>query len=242
MMRLLWVAMVAVPGTILYVLRILWAVYRDAPDAACVCDWVPRKWAQLLLRASGVRVVLENEGSIDDEVPQVLIANHTSWFDVLALAAFTPGRYVFVAKKEVEDIPFFGRAVRACGHIYIDRQDHQKALASLDDARRRLEEERPTVIMFPEGTRSPTGELQRFKKGAFVLALQTGADLVPVGIHGSRGIMRKDSWRIRPGTITIRFGEPIDIGRFEIGQRNELITEARGAMMRLLEPPIQSTH
>jgi 1-acyl-sn-glycerol-3-phosphate acyltransferase len=240
MIRFLVVLVVAVPATIWYVSRILWAVYRNAPDQRCVCDWVPKKWAQVLLRAAGVHVVLENEGAIDPDAPQIVVANHVSWVDVLTLAAFTPGRYVFVAKKEVENILYFGRAVRACGHIFIDRQDHQKALQSLEVAKKKLEDERPTVIMFPEGTRSATGELQRFKKGAFVLAIQTGAEIVPTAILGSRAVMPKGSFRIRPGTVTVRFGTPIPVASLELERRDELMKETREALAGLLAAPTHS--
>src|SRR5512134_1657474 len=161
MIRLIVMLIVVAPVTLWYVAIILWHVYRNTPEAPRIADEMPRRWAHALLRAAGVRVVLENEGAIDPGVPQVLAANHVSWFDVLALAATTPGRYVFVAKKEVEYIPFLGRTIGACGHIFIDRKDHQAALASLAAARERLARERPRIIMFPEGTRSETGELQR---------------------------------------------------------------------------------
>jgi 1-acyl-sn-glycerol-3-phosphate acyltransferase len=238
MIRLVIVTLWAVPATIFHVLRILWSVYRGAPDAPCVCEGVPKTWARQILRVAGVRVVLENEGAIDHSGPQVIVANHVSWFDVIALAAFAPGRYAFVAKKEVKSIPFFGRAVDACGHIFIDRANHQAALESLEEVRRKLAEEKPTIIMFPEGTRSKTGELQAFKKGAFVLAIQTGAEVVPTAVLGSRAVMAKHSALIRPGTITIRFGEPISAAGMEMDQRDRLIQETREALTRLLAAPV----
>ena len=237
MIRLLLMVSCVVPVTGWYVARILWAVYRNAPDQACVCEWVPRKWARVLLRIAGVRVVVENGEVIDPDASQILVANHASWFDVLALAGYTPGRYVFVAKKEVANVPGFGRAVRVCGHIYIDREDHQKALASMSVVRERLEKERPTIIMFPEGTRSATGELQRFKKGAFVLAIQTGSALVPTAIVGSRQVMRKHSLLIHAGTVRVRFGEPIPVADLGMERRDELMASARGALERLLAAP-----
>ncbi len=123
--------------------------------------------------------------------------------------------------------------MRACGHIFIDRQDHTRAVESLEGARRALEETRPTIIMFPEGTRSATGELQPFKKGAFVLAIQTGVEVVPAAISGSRAVMRKHAWRIRPGTVRVRFGTPIPVGEYGLGQRDELTARARAALLRL---------
>ena len=237
MIRLLLMLVLVVPVTGWYVARILWAVYTNAPNQRCVCEWVPRKWAQVLLRIAGARIVVENDGAIDPDVPQILVANHASWIDVLALAGYTPGRYCFVAKKEVKKVPGFGRAVDVCGHIYIDREDHQKALASMQVVREKLEKERPTVIMFPEGTRSATGELQRFKKGAFVLAIQTGADVVPTAIVGSRQVMRKHSLLIHAGTVRIRFGDPIPVASLGMDKRDELMRDTRGALERLLAEP-----
>lgn len=237
MIRLVVMLIVVAPVTLWYVAIILWHVYRNTPDAPRIADEKPRRWAQVLLRAAGVRVVLENEAAIDPGVPQVLAANHTSWFDVLALAAWTPGRYVFVAKKEVANIPFLGRTIGACGHIFIDRKDHQAALASLAAARERLARERPRIIMFPEGTRSETGELQSFKKGAFVLAIQTGAGIVPTAILGSRAIMRKHSFLIHAGTITIRFGNPIPVAGMTMEQRDQLMRDTREALLRLRAAP-----
>jgi len=238
--RLLLMGVLVAPVTTWYVARILWAVYRNAPNQDCVCEWVPRKWARVLLRISGVRIEVENGGVIDPDAAQILVANHTSWFDVLVLAGFTPGRYVFVAKKQVANVPLFGRAVRACGHIYIDREDHQKALKSMEVVRERLEKARPTVIMFPEGTRSATGELQRFKKGAFVLAIQTGAAIVPTAIVGSRHVMRKHSLLIHAGTVRVRFGEPIPMAGLGMDRRDQLMDETRDALVRLLAVPVES--
>ena len=233
MLRLLLVAFVIVPTTAYYGLRMLWAAYRNSPHAPCLCHKYPLTWARRLLRCAGANVVLENEQVIDPERPQILVANHVSWFDILALAGYLPGRSVFVAKKELMSLPVFGRAAKACGHIFIDRQDRTKAVESLRAARQMLEEESPTIIMFPEGTRSPTGELQQFKKGAFVLAIQTGVDVVPASISGSREIMKKGSLLVRPGTIRVRFGEPISVEGVGLENRNELTDRAREALVAL---------
>lgn len=233
MLRWLYVMITIAPATLYHGLTMLWAVYRRSPKASCVCEDSPRRWARFILRRSGTVVVMENERVIDPDQAQILVVNHTSWFDVLVLIAYLPGRSIFVAKKELERIPLFGRAVRACGHIFIDRRDRNKALDSLTLARKSLEDDRPTIIMFPEGTRSATGELQKFKKGAFVLAIQAGVDVVPAAISGSREVMRKGSFRIRPGTIRVRFGEPISVEGLGIEQRNELTARAREALLGL---------
>lgn len=233
-MRMFLVAIAVFPATAYYGGRILWSSFRGRARTDPIVESAPRRWANLLLRLSGVQVEPENEAVIDPERPQILVANHASWYDILALMAHTPGRSVFVAKKEIQKLPIFGRIVRASGHIFIDRSDRKRAVESLAAAKQRLEEESPTVIMFPEGTRTSTGELQPFKKGAFVLALQTGVDIVPTAILGSREALKKGSLVIRPGTIRVVYGEPIPVSGLDIEDRNELTEQTRTALAGLL--------
>lgn len=239
MIRLVIVGLGVVPVTLWYICRIMWGIRPGAPNPEYVVDEFPRRWARALLRLAGARVVVQNPQAVDPGRPQVLAANHASWFDVLALAAYLPGRYCFVAKKEVRKIPLLGYTIERCGHIYIDRSDHQKALKSLDEARRKLQREKPTVIMFPEGTRSEDGKLQRFKKGAFMLAIQTGSDIIPAAITGSRAVMRKHSLLIHSGTIIIRLGEPLSVASLTAEDRDRLMTDTREALLRLL--PVGAT-
>ena len=238
MIGFLRVALVAVPATVWYGGRILWAALWKSDALPCRCDQLPRKWARVILKVAGTRVEVENPERVDPDRAQILVANHASYFDVLALLGYVPGKYRFVAKKELADVPIFGPAWRACGHISIDRQNVESAIRSLELARRRLEEERPTVVMFPEGTRSPTGELRSFKKGAFVLAIQTGAEVVPAALLGTREIMRKGSWRIRTGrTIRVRFGEPLSVRGLTMEDRDALTRRAHDAVAELLGSP-----
>lgn len=234
MIRLILMVIVIVPSTIWYGLRIAWATSRLGSNAPCVCEESLRNWARRLLRTSGVQVDLLNAETLDPHRPQIVVANHSSWYDVLALMAFVPGRFVFVAKRELEKIPVFGRSGKKCGHLFIDRYDRARAFESLDALRRTLVETSPTIIMFPEGTRSPTGEVQAFKKGAFVLAIQTNVEIVPAAISGSRAVLRKGAWRIRPGRVTVRFGAPIPSEGYDLEHRDELTRKAREALIALL--------
>jgi 1-acyl-sn-glycerol-3-phosphate acyltransferase len=230
---MLSVGLVLLPITFFCGWRLLWAAFRRAPNLDCLCDVEPRRWVRTLLWAAGVDVVLENPERIDVNRPQILIANHVGWFDVLALADVIPGKFVFVAKKELARVPIFGAAVHACGHIFVDRQDRAKAVASLEVARRQLERHHPTVVIFPEGTRSRDGELLPFKRGAFVLALQTGAELVPAFIEGSREVMKPGSLLIDSGTVRVRLGDPISVSGLELSDRNKLTRIAREAVREL---------
>ena len=233
MIRLITAVLLIVPSTLYYGARIMWAAWRKAPPDAPIFEHGPRDWCKSILWSAGAKVVLEGADAIDPGRPQILVANHTSWFDVAALAAYVPGIYRFVAKQELTTVPVFGPAWQACGHIAIDRGSRQKAIQSMARARKKLEEERPTVIMFPEGTRSLTGELKAFKKGAFLLALQTGVEIVPAAILGSYEIMPKGRWRIYSGTITVRFGKPIQVDGMTVDDRDALMGQVRSAILSL---------
>jgi 1-acyl-sn-glycerol-3-phosphate acyltransferase len=198
-----------------------------------VYSWATREWGRAILWASGSRVVTHGEDRVDWSEPQVLVANHVAAFDILAAASVVPTRFAFIAKQELARIPFFGTAMDAAGHIFVDRSDRQNSIQSLRRAGEKMRRERSTVIIFPEGTRSATGKLQSFKKGAFILALEGGVRLLPVVIRGSREILDLGRLTITPGTIHIHFGEPIlprPAGEQDV---ETLMADARARMLEL---------
>lgn len=208
-----------------------------APWAHDHCSRASAFWGRAMVRLAGVRVRLEGADREKLDRPLVVVANHQSWYDVFVLAGFLPGRARFVAKEELRRIPLFGAAWETCGHIRVNRGDRAEAVRSLNEAGARIRDERLNVILFPEGTRSPDGSLLPFKKGAFVLALQTGVPILPVGISGSRAVMRKGSFRIRPGEIRVRVGEPFEVAGLGTGHRDAVLARARKEVLALMEDP-----
>ena len=196
-------------------------------------DWAARGWSRWILWASGCEVTIEGLENIDPHTPQVLVGNHQSWFDVPAVAAYLPKSFHFVAKKELERVFVFGRAWRSAGHISIDRTDRESAVRSLEQAGQQLRNEGSAVIIFAEGTRAATDELQPFKKGAFMLALHSGVPIVPFAVAGSRRVMPKGRWRVRRGRIIVRFGEPIPTDGGNFHDREALVTRVREEVRRL---------
>lgn len=205
-----------------------------------VYDWATRYWSRWILWAARARVRVEGLEHVTLSEPQIFASNHVSWFDVWVLAAMIPKRSRFVAKKELEKIPLFGRAWKSAGHISVDRGDRASAIKSLQQAGERLHRDNISVVIYPEGTRSRTGELGEFKKGAFMLALHTGVDIVPVAILGSRDIMPAGRWRIRRGTIILRFGEPIRTRDYSVSTRNQLVDDVRERIESMLESPVEA--
>jgi 1-acyl-sn-glycerol-3-phosphate acyltransferase len=168
-----------------------------------------RQWARASLWASGSDAVAHGLENVVPGQPFILVANHVSWFDIFAIAGKLPVDFHFVAKKELEKVPIFGLAWRAAGHISIDRSNRERAVQSLRKAGEQMRAQQSVVVIFAEGTRSRSGRLQPFKKGAFVLAQETGIPIIPTVVTGSYDIMRPDTFIVRPATIHVYFEPPI---------------------------------
>jgi len=197
------------------------------------CHPVARDWSRTILKLAGIPVRVEGGENLDVGGAVIVIANHESWFDVWALAGWLPIEARFLAKKELSGIPIFGRAWRACGHISVDRGNRESAIESLTRAGVQIRDEGLHMVLFAEGTRSANGELQQFKKGPFVLAIQGGVPIVPVGIVGTRPLMPKGSFRIGRGEILVRIGEPIAVTGMEHADRDRLRKTVRDAVAEL---------
>jgi 1-acyl-sn-glycerol-3-phosphate acyltransferase len=230
--RTLWALLVLVAATYFYgSVALVASLVGIRGDLYTRCT---QKWARAILRASGVPIRLVGFENIRPDTPQIVVSNHVSGFDIFALAAVLPAPFSFVGKEELNRIPFFGRAWRAAGHISIDRSNRQRAIATLQEAGRRIRDERSTVIIFAEGTRSTTGELLPLKKGAFALAVESGVPIVPTVIVDSEHIMRGKLGKVHPTEITIRFGEPMSIARRGEGGLDAVMADVHARMSAML--------
>ena len=174
---------------------------------------VARTWAKSILIAGRIKVKVKGLSKIDPTTSCIYMCNHQSNFDIPVLLAYLKVQFRWLAKAELFRIPLFGFAMRRAGHISIDRTDRQAAFISLKTAVKTIREG-ASVIIFPEGTRSPDGNISPFKKGGFVMALDSGIPIVPVILHGTRSIMPKKQLRIVPGTVVVEITEPIDISGY----------------------------
>ncbi len=167
----------------------------------------PIWWGRALVWAGGVRITAHHHGTLPDGQPCVYVANHVSWFDIPVLISVLPD-HGFVAKRELSEIFVFGKAARAVGVIYIDRENTKSAFAAYEEAAETIRHGR-SVIVYPEGTRGDTYELRPFKKGPFVLAIRAGVPIVPVLIHGTIAVSPRTSWHVRAGAVDVHLLEPI---------------------------------
>lgn len=186
-----------------------------------------RFWTGLILTMGGVRLKVAGREHIDPSCEYVFMVNHQSNIDIPVLVqSLAQFQLRWLAKKELFRIPFFGWAMWASRHITVDRADPLDAVKSLQRARERIAAG-ISVVVFPEGTRSRDGELLRFKKGGFLLAVQAKTPVVPVTINGSRQLLPAGAWRLRPGTVEVIIGRPMAIDGYRAGHLRKLVAEVR---------------
>ncbi len=172
----------------------------------------------------GVKYTSYGEEKIASKPAKIYVSNHSSHFDPPALARNSPGPLYFIAKKELRNVPFIGWYIWLSGMIFIDRKDKKKSKESLRKAGEKVKNGK-NIISFAEGTRSKTGELLTFRRGAFRMALEHGIDIVPVGILGARDVLASGEWIIKPGPISVKFG---DVMKYE-DYKNHSIEEFAAA-------------
>jgi 1-acyl-sn-glycerol-3-phosphate acyltransferase len=191
---------------------------------------------RLGLFLSGIRVQLEGTEHIQRRRAAVYAVNHTSnveppiIFDTLH-DLFPRLRILY--KAELRKLPVLVRAFDLAGFIPLERGNPEQSLPAIDRAAEALQGGN-SFLIFPEGTRSRTGELLPFKKGGFILAIKAQAPVVPIGISGARSAMRKGSPLIYPVTVTVRIGEPVETAGMTLADRDTLITAVRGKVAKLI--------
>lgn len=194
-----------------------------------------RWWAQRLLALVDLRVrVIDPHGvEVSPGRPCILMSNHSSLYDVPLLFAALPGSIRMLTKKELFRVPIWGRGLAAGEFVSIDRDDRERAIRDLAAARDKLAS---GIVLWiaPEGTRSRDGSIGPFKKGGFVLALETGATIVPIGIRGAREVLPAKSLRFALGrTAEVHVGAPIDAGAYGPANRGALMAEVKRRIREL---------
>jgi len=168
-----------------------------------------RNWGASIFRICNVRVQVEGLDKLDPQRSYVVMANHHSLFDIPTVLSSLPFPFRMLAKASLFRVPFMGWYMSRVGYIPVEREDPKQARASLERAARRVASGL-SVLVFPEGTRSPEGQVKRFKRGGVNLAHAAGVPVVPVAILNSGRLLPRGSWHADPGVITMRIGEPID--------------------------------
>ena len=199
---------------------------------------VAMRIVRLGLRAAGIRVEVAGLENVPAGRSCIFMSNHVSNLDPPVLIPVIPGRTSVLLKQELMKIPILGTAMRMAKFVPVARGSQRDAarasvLAAADALRSGLH-----MMVFPEGTRSPDGRLQGFKKGPFYLAKETGAPIIPVAISGTEHMMRKGSARITPGVAHVAFLPAIDPAAY--ATREELMAAVWAAIAEALPQEQQS--
>jgi 1-acyl-sn-glycerol-3-phosphate acyltransferase len=184
-----------------------------------------RAWSRWILRTTGVRVQVSGLEWLDASRSYVLASNHQSIYDIPILFATLPLQLRIVAKESLGRIPFLGWHLRRTGHLLVDRRNPG---ADIVAKMKRLVGEQHSLIVFPEGTRSVDGQVARFKKGSFLVAIDAGLPVVPVSLSGSRQVMRKGQLTVRPAEIRMTVHEPLPTAGLGREQVLEFAERVRG--------------
>jgi 1-acyl-sn-glycerol-3-phosphate acyltransferase len=193
---------------------------------------VARVWAQMLLGIAGARVRIEGLERIRPDASYVFVSNHLSYMDTPLVMAHIPVQFRFLAKKGLFLVPFIGYHLKRAGHIPVHRGDARASLRTMAEAARIIRERGVSVLVFPEGGRSP-GEMREFKEGAAYIAIKAGAPAVPLGIVGTRQVLPMDSLLVRGGDVRLRIGEPIPTDGLTLHDHRRLTAQLRERVVEL---------
>jgi len=162
------------------------------------------------------------------------MSNHLSNFDIPVLLACLPAQFRWLAKAELFKIPIFGYAMQRAGYISVNRSDRKSAIKSLHQAAINVRNG-TSILIFPEGTRSLEHSIQPFKKGGFVLAVDSGVPIVPIIIYGTWKTMSKDRILIQSGDVVLNIAEPIETSDYSRETKGDLMEKVRHVITKAFE-------
>jgi 1-acyl-sn-glycerol-3-phosphate acyltransferase len=196
---------------------LLYTLITKSPNALY---WAGVNGVMFFVRCVGVRVQVKGK----ERIPAgtcIFAANHTSSADAPAVVWAIPRRIAILLKRSLFEYPIVGQAFHLAHFIPVDRFNRDSAISSLEKATESMRQGQ-SFLIYPEGTRSPDGRLQEFKKGTAVMAIKAGVPIVPIACSNAHRIMEKRKLKIKPGDILVEFLEPIDATQYTFDQRDEL--------------------
>lgn len=190
---------------------------------------VAHTWARVILKTLGSKVTIEGLDRIDITRPHVFISNHLSAVDIPVLYGYLPFQFRILAKKELFRYPFMGWHLQRSGQIPVVFDNPRASMRSLNMAVGAIKN-KMSLVIFPEGGRSETGQLQPFLGGAFYAAIKAQADVVPLVLVGTYEMLKMNTWHIRPRPLLMLVGDPIPTIGMTVRDMDRLMEKARTAI------------
>ena len=205
-----------------------------------------RLWSRMILGTIGAKVQVQGLDKIDTTKAQVYVVNHLSALDIPVLYLYLPFQFRILAKKELFSYPFMGWHLRRSGQIPVVLENPRASVRSLNLAVAAIRDGKSLVI-FPEGGRSPDGQLQSFMGGAFYAAIKAQVDVVPIALAGTYEMLKMNTWHIKPGPVHMLVGEPIRTAGMSNRDIEKVTNRARDTIAELyysrsLVPDLRGTH
>jgi 1-acyl-sn-glycerol-3-phosphate acyltransferase len=195
---------------------------------------VARAWARTLLAVTGVQVKVEGLEEILLAGSYVFISNHLSFLDTPVVLANIPVQFRFLAKRGLFQVPFLGQHLSRAGHIPVPREDPRAAVKTMQLAAETIQRKKISLLIFPEGGRSHSGELQPFKEGGAYIAIRAGIPVVPIAISGTRELLPWGSGVVLSGNVSVRILKPIETRDLSLKDRGMLTEQVRSAIAQEL--------
>ena len=196
--------------------------------------WCARTWCRMIAVTAGARIKVRGLEHVPRDQAAVFIANHASYLDIPAIWGYVPVQFRIMAKRSLFYVPFMGWFLWRAGHIPVDRENSRAALANINRAADKLKAG-CSLVVFPEGHRSPEGVLQEFKTGGFKLAQKAGVAIVPVTIIGSHRVLKKDSLVFHAGTVEVIIDPPLSTEGYTSRTLPDLMHQTRAIIAGHLE-------
>lgn len=229
--RFAWIMLCSISVTAYYSLKtIIYA--RKKSTTKQKLNEIIVAWARSLLQIIHVKydIIDSHHIQFNEATPYIFMSNHLSLYDIPLLLVCLPGTVRMVAKKELFKVPLWGHAMQQSDFVSIDRENATQALHDLEIAAQKMKAG-VRLWIAPEGTRSRDGQLQAFKKGAFNLAIQTGATIIPITIIGTDQLLPAKTFQFHLNQkVCLHLGEPIDAKQYTLRDRMKLLQRVREAI------------
>lgn len=224
---------VAVASTVAILLAV--PLLPSRPLRIKLCNYYGKVVGYLITRIAGVTPVVRNRERLDASFPAIYVSNHTSTLDAFLSIWLCPVGGCGVMKKQIKKIPFFGQLFILSGHLSVDRENKENALAAFAEVQQLVRKHRLGIWIMPEGTRSQDGRLLPFKMGFVHMAIATGLPVVPVLYHGAHRNWEKGKLMLRPMTLEVDVLEPIPTHTWKVETAREHAREVHAIFARLLK-------
>ncbi|MFT3995265.1 MAG: lysophospholipid acyltransferase family protein [Dysgonomonas sp.] len=168
----------------------------------------PRYWSKLACRLALCKINVIRKGKLEPNQSYIFVANHQGAYDIFLIYGYLGQDIKWVQKKELRKIPFVGKASEIAGHVFVDQSSRKSMIETIKKAEEQLSEG-ASIAIFPEGARTYTGKMDRFKRGAFIIAKEMKLPVVPVTVNGPFDVMKIHTYLINPGKLELIIHDPI---------------------------------